>query len=182
MTEERNGSGGRSVASGGTRPVDIVVALDGSSSSAEALAWAAQQARLTGHGLRAVHVTGHDRPAVWTPDLTVGAYVLARPENEVSAELRAMFDAVQPEPGWTLDVVTGSPGPELVRQTAGAAMLVLGTQEHVGLGRLLVGSVSHYCLAHAHCPVVAVPSGFAVATAVAATPRPLEAQREVGSA
>ena len=34
---------------------------------------------------------------------------------------------------------------------------MIGTQEHTGLGRLLVGSVSHYCLAHACCPLVAVP-------------------------
>jgi hypothetical protein len=43
-----------------------------------------------------------------------------------------------------------------------------GTGEHVGLGRLLVGSVSHSChrrsmtgsnrLTHAKCPVVAVPA------------------------
>jgi hypothetical protein len=35
---------------------------------------------------------------------------------------------------------------------------VVGTREHVGLGRLLVGSISHYCLTHATCPVVAVPA------------------------
>ena len=35
---------------------------------------------------------------------------------------------------------------------------MVGTREHVGLGRLLTGSVSHYCLSHAGCPVVAVPS------------------------
>ena len=35
-------------------------------------------------------------------------------------------------------------------------LLVVGTQEHVGLRRAVLGSVSHYCL-HARCPVVAVP-------------------------
>jgi hypothetical protein len=34
----------------------------------------------------------------------------------------------------------------------------VGTREDVGTGRLLFGSVSHYCLSHAHCPVVAVPA------------------------
>jgi hypothetical protein len=34
---------------------------------------------------------------------------------------------------------------------------VVGTREHTGWGRVLGGSVSHYCLSHAHCPVVAVP-------------------------
>ena len=34
----------------------------------------------------------------------------------------------------------------------------MGTREHAGLRRLLSGSVSHYCLSHAVCPVVAVPA------------------------
>jgi hypothetical protein len=35
---------------------------------------------------------------------------------------------------------------------------VLGTREHTGLRRAVVGSVSHYCLSHAVPPVVAVPA------------------------
>ena len=34
----------------------------------------------------------------------------------------------------------------------------LGTGAHTGLRRLAAGSVSHYCLAHALRPVVAVPA------------------------
>ena len=37
-------------------------------------------------------------------------------------------------------------------------LLVVGTGEHVGLGRIMLGSTSHYCLGHAPCPVVAVPA------------------------
>jgi hypothetical protein len=46
----------------------------------------------------------------------------------------------------------------LVERFQGAAALVLGNRDHVGIDRLLVGSVSHYCLSHASCPVVAVPA------------------------
>ena len=35
---------------------------------------------------------------------------------------------------------------------------MLGTREHTGLRRAVVGSVSHYCLSHAVPPVVAVPA------------------------
>ena len=39
------------------------------------------------------------------------------------------------------------------------AKLVVGGKEHVGIGRLVHGSVSHYCLSHAQCSaVVAVPA------------------------
>jgi hypothetical protein len=40
-------------------------------------------------------------------------------------------------------------------------MLVVGTREHTGVRRLVGGSVSHYCLSHASCPVVAVPGPVA---------------------
>jgi Universal stress protein family len=54
--------------------------------------------------------------------------------------------------------VTGYAGEVLVARSRDAQLLVVGTREYAGLGRLLVGSVSHYCLSHASCPVVAVPA------------------------
>ena len=45
-----------------------------------------------------------------------------------------------------------------MRRSKDAKLVVVGTREHVGLDRLLAGSVSHYCLSHAACPVVAVPA------------------------
>ena len=59
---------------------------------------------------------------------------------------------------WTLDIVEGPPGPALVGRSRDAKVLVLGTREHTGLRRAVVGSVSHYCLSHAAPPVVAVPA------------------------
>jgi nucleotide-binding universal stress UspA family protein len=52
----------------------------------------------------------------------------------------------------------GPPGPVLVDAAAGALMLVVGSREHHPLYRLVHGSVSHYCLSRARCPVVAVPA------------------------
>ena len=37
-------------------------------------------------------------------------------------------------------------------------LLALGAREHTGIGRLLAGSVSHYCLSHSAVPVAAVPA------------------------
>jgi nucleotide-binding universal stress UspA family protein len=70
----------------------------------------------------------------------------------------AIFDSVQPELGWQLKFFSGEAGPILVAESIGAALLVVGTKEHVGIGRLMAGSVSHYCLTHTQCPVVAVPA------------------------
>ena len=36
-------------------------------------------------------------------------------------------------------------------------LLIIGTGRRAGLGRVLHRSVSRYCLAHARCPVLAVP-------------------------
>ena len=68
-----------------------------------------------------------------------------------------VWDSVQPELGWRLQFFGDEPGPLLVRESGRSAMLVIGTREHVGFGRILTGSVSHYCLSHASCPIVAVP-------------------------
>jgi hypothetical protein len=69
-----------------------------------------------------------------------------------------VFEAVSPHRDWVLEFVSGYAGEVLVRRSKDAQLLVVGTREHVGLGRLLAGSVSHYCLSHAACPVVAVPA------------------------
>ena len=56
----------------------------------------------------------------------------------------------------------GHPGRVLVQRSRNASLLVMGTQELVGLGRMLMGSVSHHCLSHASCSVVAVPAVYPV--------------------
>jgi nucleotide-binding universal stress UspA family protein len=54
--------------------------------------------------------------------------------------------------------VRGQPGAVLVRAAAREGdLLVVGTGRPGRLARLAACRVSRYCLAHAHCPVVAVP-------------------------
>jgi Universal stress protein family len=79
-------------------------------------------------------------------------------EDAYRRAITAVFEAVSPHPDWVLEFVRGHPGEVLVQQSKHAQLLVVGTREHVGLDRLLVGSVSHYCLGHAAGPVVAVPT------------------------
>ena len=70
--------------------------------------------------------------------------------DEVDAVYRAsitkIFDAVHPRPDWLMQFAEGDAGPVLVRQAERARLLVIGTPEHIGLGRLVAGSVGHYCL------------------------------------
>jgi nucleotide-binding universal stress UspA family protein len=71
--------------------------------------------------------------------------------------ISAVWDSVRPGLGWTLEFVLDDAGRALVARSAEAALLVVGTHEHVGLARLVSGSVSRYCLSHAKCPTVIVP-------------------------
>ncbi len=73
------------------------------------------------------------------------------------ASMTRLFDETAPRPGWLITFALGAPGDVLVQQAEHARLLAIGTGEHVGVQRLLVGSVSHYCLSHARCPVAAIP-------------------------
>lgn len=159
----------------------IVVGLDTSVPSQAALHWAAAQARLTGQDLKVVHAV-----FPWGTYLAAGGYVpVMLPSDSIQIHQRdligKLFTEMEPEPTWTLDFVSDDPGPALVEASRSASMLVVGTREHTGWGRVLSGSVSHYCLSHAHCPVLAVPvehrrdPGEAPAASRAADPAPVGA-------
>jgi nucleotide-binding universal stress UspA family protein len=135
----------------------IVVGFDDSPMSAAALRWAAEQSRLSGQPVLAVHTW--ERPPAeaygggWElPDVT-GRDVRASAAAWVAAAFGEQPEAVSLQ----IEVIEGPAGPVLVGLSVEAALLVIGTREHVGLRRLVNGSVSHYCLSHASCPVVAVP-------------------------
>ena len=139
---------------------EIVVGLDDSRSARAAVSWAADYARAVGLRLRAVHVFSEEGSAMgWTPGVPGLAYLGGRPSTaETTARMHLVFGQVHPDPGWALEFEDGPVGPVLVERSREAAALVLGTRDHVGIDRLLVGSVSHHCLSHAGCPVVAVPA------------------------
>ena len=139
---------------------EIVVGLDVSQASHGALAWAANQARSTGAELRAVHALLE--PALMfasVGQLSVPTSLVGddRVEQAYRDAVRAVWETVRPEPSWRLEFYNADPGRLLVAESRHAGLLVIGTREHVGWDRILNGSVSHYCLSHATCPVVAVP-------------------------
>ena len=84
---------------------EIVVGLDLSSSSALALHWAAGQARRTGARLPAVHALKLPL-ALGVADIVT--YPKAVSDDRVEASYReavsAVWDSIQPEPDWRLQV------------------------------------------------------------------------------
>jgi nucleotide-binding universal stress UspA family protein len=143
----------------------IVVGVDGSEASKEALRWAAAEARLRGARLRVVHA--------WTVPLSIAApepSVLGHPMlpgpsvEEVRAALaeraeRVLDDAVAGLEGVEVEpeLVEGTPAHALVRAAEGADLVVVGSRGLGGFKGLLLGSVSQQCTHHAPCPVVIVP-------------------------
>jgi nucleotide-binding universal stress UspA family protein len=140
---------------------EIVVGFDGSPMSAAALRWAAEQCRMTGARLRAVHTweapSAEEYAAGAELRHVTGQAARQDADRWVAAAIGPQPDALSVQ----VDVIEGPAGPVLVEYSRTAVMLVVGTREHTGVRRLVGGSVSHYCLSHATCPVVAVPGPVA---------------------
>jgi nucleotide-binding universal stress UspA family protein len=140
----------------------IVVGVDGSSAADAALRWAIEEAKLRDDEIDVIHAW-QEPPAV-TPAAEATAPDLAALMS-VAAE-RCLESAIRravPEgfAGHSIHmrprVVHGQAGPVLVEAAKDADLLVVGTRGLGAIGRLLLGSVSNYCVHHAHCPAVLIP-------------------------
>jgi nucleotide-binding universal stress UspA family protein len=139
---------------------EIVVGIDDSPSGRAAMRWAAAHARSNGAALRAIHVVAFPQAHDMYAYPVVADYVYPDPgrlEDRYRLPSLRVFEEVHPEPNWTLQFAQGHAGRIMVGESKNADLLVLGAREHRGMERLLVGSVGHYCLNHASCPVVSVP-------------------------
>ncbi|GAA0529203.1 universal stress protein [Saccharopolyspora subtropica] len=134
----------------------IVVGVDGSESSRNALRWALQQAALTGAVVHAV--CAWEFPAFYSWE----GGPLPPDDFEESAR-RSLDDAVD-----EVERETGPPAPierhlthghaaqALLDAAADADLLVVGSRGHGSFYGALLGSVSQRCAVHAQCPVVIV--------------------------
>jgi len=140
----------------------IVVGIDGSAESKQALRWAVAEAKLRGAALRVVHTwffpyiapgPGVD-PVLLDADLIETVRRLA--EELVDGELAELGDTTS---GVDIEraVVEGAPAPALLEAAEGADLLVVGSRGRGGFTGLLLGSVSQQCAHHAPCPLVIVP-------------------------
>ncbi len=132
----------------------VVVGLDGSPSSKEALAWAAEQAARTQGRLEVV--------MCWRPPVNPG-FAVDYSDVDFAQETAGQLDAVVVEvlgetPAAPVEkrVVEGHAAPVLVDAARTADLLVVGSRGHGAFAEMLVGSTSLYCVNHAACPVVVV--------------------------
>lgn len=131
----------------------IVVGVDGSEGSIEALRWAGRQARATGAPISVI--------AAWDLPMYFG-YAPAMDDIDWAASARQGLDqavekaAIDEDIILSRHVVRGHAGTVLVDAGRDAELLVVGSRGHGAVAGMLLGSISQYCTQHASCPVVVV--------------------------
>ncbi|GAA2410644.1 universal stress protein [Streptomyces glaucosporus] len=136
----------------------VVVGVDGSKPSLDAVAAAAREARLRGVGLRVVHAFLW--PAMHVP---LGPSPTGPPDGGLrNMAERLVADAVEhartaePEVEVEGEIVTGEPLTVLERRSRDAALTVVGSRGLGGFTGLLLGSTAVHLSAHGRCPVMVV--------------------------
>lgn len=136
----------------------IVVGVDGSSGSREALRWAFNEAKLRNDTLEAV--------IVWQYPITASlpTFGAMTTPDDFAVEARTTLLAILADEGITAEapipvttlVAEGNPARALLDAAEAAELLVVGSRGHGGFTGVLVGSISQQCVHHAKCPVVVV--------------------------
>ena len=140
----------------------IVVGVDGSTGSHKALEWAAREAAahhapltvVTVHQVADNYWTGS--PLIYPADRSLQEEIRQAAHDATTKVISGLGDE-QPTTV-TVEAVSGIVAQELLRASAGADMLVVGSRGGGGFSSLRLGSVSAQVTGHATCPVVIVPS------------------------
>lgn len=133
----------------------VLVGVDGSECSGAALRWAARYARLTGTPLTVMAVWHYPANFGWSPPMPDDW----DPETDARTLLdQEVEDVLGPSPDLEVTklVAEGDPGRAIAEASKTASLVVVGNRGRGQVAGVLLGSVSEYLTAHAHCPVVVV--------------------------
>lgn len=133
---------------------EIVIGVDGSPQSRQALRWGAHLARTFGAPITVV--------TAWEYPVTYG-YGAPLPDWSPADDMRQVQDQAiagvfgdDPPPDIGRVLQCGNTARVLLEASEGALMLVVGSRGHGGFAGLLLGSVSAAVAEHASCPVLIV--------------------------
>ena len=142
----------------------VVVGIDDSFTSRDALRWAGTEAQYRDAELKVVHVA-FLRPGMLPQDLSHGeGQMLARMLGEVLVgPLAGVTVSVDPEPAYRRAFGDRGERDEpmgvvLARAAADADLLVVGSHGYGNVSGVVTGPVTNDCLAEAACPVVVIPA------------------------
>lgn len=142
----------------------VVVGVDGSQGSVQALRFGLAEAELRKAALRAVTVwrgtdVDDDMALEWASVPSLARRDRAGAEDAME-RLRHLVTETAGGSGVTIEpvVMEGDPADVLCRQAASADLLVIGSRSHGRLASVLLGSVGSRCAHHSTAPVVIVPA------------------------
>ncbi|HAM02141.1 MAG TPA: universal stress protein UspA [Acidimicrobiaceae bacterium] len=133
----------------------VVVGVDGSEKSKDALTWAARWAALSGVDLLAVIIWHYPTMFGWAPPWPDGYDPGAEANQLLQDTVRQVLGA-SPAISVTTRVFEGAAAPTLVELSKEASLIVVGSRGHGEFAGMLIGSVSEFLAGHAHCPVVII--------------------------
>jgi nucleotide-binding universal stress UspA family protein len=144
------------------RAGSIVVAVDGSTHADQAIARAAEEARLSHRPLALVHVEkplgGQERGYLAQAGipLTQVADQIRKDSDELLNRARTQAAVAAPAVEVDAVLLVGDPRERLLELSGQASMIVLGSRGRGPVSSLLLGSVSVAISCHAACPVMVV--------------------------
>lgn len=135
----------------------IVVGIDGSPASSQALRWACFQAEITDGSVLAISVR-EEAGLLPGSEFALRQRGTWRDDDAVRAALHRDVSMVTTSAPVRELVVTGEPADELLAAAGEADLLVLGTHGHRALSTVPLGGVAAECIRRAVCPLVLVPA------------------------
>jgi nucleotide-binding universal stress UspA family protein len=136
----------------------IIVGIDGSTRSRQALEWAVNEAAVR-HAPLTVLTVHQALANYWGGPVLAGQDLTLRDREAAQEEADSVLEKFGEEerpPSVTVRAVLGAPAEELLIAAEDADLLVVGSRGAGGFKRLLLGSVSSQVAHHAHCPVVVI--------------------------
>ncbi len=141
----------------------VTVGLDGSTSSSNALAWAAREAAKSGAAICAVHA--YSLP-VYGDGLGIGVGLTSVELDALHGDHEQMVEnqlapvrAAFPKLEITTRIEIGAAVPAITDAAEGAQLVVVGSRGSGSWSALLLGSVAHGVAHRARCPVALIPDG-----------------------
>jgi nucleotide-binding universal stress UspA family protein len=138
----------------------IIVGVDGSSGSRQALSWALAEANLRGAALEVVHSWNYPEPGAKASAASGPAVTVEALEEDALQVVEESLDGLGVGEGLDLrrHVAPAPAALALVEAAEGADLLVVGARGRGGFAGLLLGSVAQQCAQHTPCPLVIVPA------------------------
>lgn len=138
---------------GSVEPTRIMVGVDASPSSVEALRWAARLAHGLGGHVAAVMAWQYPANAVMGSFPTPERDLQHDAEDLLAKAVQRAYGDTLPD-GLSQEVIQGPAAHVLIDRSRDARLLIVGSRGLGGFKGMLLGSVSASCAEHAACPVL----------------------------